>query len=73
MGAKCFLHEYTEEREGRKEKEGKGKKFSRYWAFREKIPTHLKSIIVNLPLGKYFRSARNNSSAHEIHIKEKET
>lgn len=56
-----------------KRKRGEEKKFSHYWAFREKkIPTHLKSIIVNLPLDKYFRSARNNS-AHEIHIKEKET
>lgn len=56
-----------------KRKRGEGKKFSHYWAFREKIPTHLKPIIVNLLLDKYFRSARNNSSAHEIHIKEKET
>ena len=30
-------------------------------------------MIVNSPFDKYFLSARNNSSAHEIHIKEKET
>ena len=73
MGAKCFLHEYTEEREGRKEKEGKGKNLVVTGLLEKKIPTHLKSIIVNVSLDKYFCSARNNSSAHEIHIKEKET
>lgn len=72
MGGKCFLHEYTEEREGRKEKEGKRKNLVITGLLEKKIPTHLKSVIVNLPLDKYFHSARNNS-AHEIHIKEKET
>lgn len=36
---------------------------------KKKKLTHLKSIIVNLPLGKYFLSAGNNSSAMKLTLR----